>query len=84
MRVLAVFLPTSPAAGENVPCHRKNPMTKAGNVQSSMILQEIFISYRPLDIDLIKLMSALTALYELQDLANELLKAEPCDAKDNS
>jgi hypothetical protein len=38
----------SPAAGENAPCHRKNPITRAGNVQSNIILHETFICYWPL------------------------------------
>ncbi|WP_199250701.1 hypothetical protein [[Phormidium] sp. ETS-05] len=31
---------------ENAPCHTKNPITKAGKVQSNSILQEIFIFNR--------------------------------------
>ncbi len=43
MRVLAVFPPKLLVAGANVPCQRKKPTTKIGNVQSSIVLQETFI-----------------------------------------
>jgi hypothetical protein len=43
MRVLAVLEPKFAIVEEKVPCQRKNPTSRAGSVQSIIVLQEIFI-----------------------------------------
>jgi hypothetical protein len=43
MRVVAVLLPILLVAVAKVPCQRKKPTTRAGNVHSKIVFQDSFM-----------------------------------------